>query len=81
MGEQRLSDAAGAVFGQDAYLGDVSDVVAHTRTQDYADYIAAPLVQRDEGRLGIKKPASGKANDIVQKPQGAAEGAVLVVDI
>ncbi len=69
-----------AKFWQHTYLSHVPNVVAHARAQnDPRERVRFPI-DRDERRFRIKRPAAGKANDIIQKTQRAAECAVLVVD-
>jgi len=76
-----LANAGIAVFGKGADLGDVSDIGADARAEQDSDAGVGGTVESDERGGWIEDSAAGKANDVVQKAQGAGDGAVLVVDV
>lgn len=79
-GEQQAGQAAAAVVGMNADLGDMAAVRAYARAQHQGRYFAVGAVDDDKRDRRGECAAAGVADDVVEKAQGAFGGAVLVVD-
>ena len=79
-GEQHARHSVAAEVGMNAELGDVAALRADARAEHQADEFAAGALDDHVRDLRGEDAAAGVAHDVVQKAQGAVDGAVLVVD-
>ena len=63
--QQGFAQAAGAIFWQNAYLSDMSDIWTHLRAKNQSDQIACGLLKYQARSLRIEDPASRKTHDVI----------------